>query len=146
MKKLKTLIISLILYLILQTLGFSQSLKPTLHKKDSVNFFCFDNRQITFIRKELELKNLFSDKIDLQFEQIKNLQERNIFLETQFGLYQKIDKNKNTEIKLQNQKLKLQNNTIENLNAEIKKEKRIKSKLFVVLGIFSSFFIYQLTK
>lgn len=118
-------------------------MKPILLQKDSVNFFCFDNRQITFIRKELELKNLFSDKIDLQFEQIKNLQERNIILENQFGLYQQIEKNKNAEIELKDKNLEIKNFQIKVLEKKIKKNKKI---MFGVIGVITSILVYKSIK
>jgi hypothetical protein len=118
-------------------------LKPILLQKDSVNFFCFDNRQITFIRKELELKNLFSDKIDSQFEQIKNLQERNTTLETQFGLYQQIEKNKNTEIELKDRNLEIKNFQIKVLEKKIKRNKKI---MFGIISVMTSVLVYKSIK
>jgi hypothetical protein len=108
-------------------------LKPILLQKDSVNFFCFDNRQITFIRKELELKN----------EQIKNLQERNTTLETQFGLYQQIEKNKNTEIELKDRNLEIKNFQIKVLEKKIKRNKKI---MFGIISVMTSVLVYKSIK
>jgi len=129
-----------------QITGFSQSLKPILLQKDSTNLFCFDGKQTTFIRKQLELNNAYLEKIEVQDFLVKNLQDRNKNLENQFALYQNNVANYEAQIKLQEQNFEAQSNIIIHLKSQIKSQKKHKKLLLAGIGILAGGLVFQSLK
>lgn len=121
-------------------------MKPILLQKDSTTLFCFDSKQTTFIRKQLELKLAYSEKLETQDFLINNLRSKISVLENQFSMMQEIEKNKNFEIKLKNDNLKIKDYQIDDLKTEIKKLKKLKKIMIAGITLLTSGFIYKLIK
>ena len=97
----------LLLWMMLSCTAFSQTtrLKPTLFQKSDTTYFGFSPAQVTFIYKKIELSDAYAQKIiileresDLSNEQIKVLNQKSIFLESQLANQKTIANNLNEQI------------------------------------------------
>jgi hypothetical protein len=80
-------------------------LKPTLFQKSDTTYWGFTAAQVTFIYKKLELSDAYAQKIvilekenEVSNQQIKVLNEKNIFFENQLVNQKKIANNLNEQI------------------------------------------------
>lgn len=106
-------------------------------------YLCFDNRQSTFIKKELQLKELYFQKsTDLEIVLQNTIQQRDN-LQSSFNLQKNITENKDKEITLLNQNINLKTEQINQLK---KKNNRIKNIAIIGGGILLGGFIYQTLK
>lgn len=109
-------------------------------KTDSIGtLFCFDNKQVTLIRKELELRKVLQDRVFLLEESRKNL-------ETQLSIYDNQKTLFNVEKNNYLKQIELQENLIKEQNNLIKKEKRKNTLLKVISGVVFVSLIYKSLK